>query len=139
MSNAQYQYIAFTEARINFDTEEYNIGNGYDPVNKRYVMSDSIGSVYQFNICVNLDAQPDIRINVYQNNTIRFSFVPYTSDFAAPYLNGKTSFFSIELKCETTSDEVYITLGNVGQAYVYSKTITSPIAPLSYFSGQKIY
>lgn len=140
MSNAQYQYIGFTEARINFDTEDYDIGNGYDPVNKRYVMSDSVGSVYQFNICVNFDAQPDIRINVYQNNTARFSFLPYSSTFGIPPdFQARTAFFSVELRCETGNDEVYVTLGYAGQAYIYPRTSSAPIVPITYFSGQKIY
>ncbi len=137
----------FGEARVNFNNEIYDIGNGYDTAAKKYIMYDTAGSIYQFSVSLNYAASnvspvtllPNVL--VYQNGNIKYNYMPLT---ALPYISiperARTLFFTFELKCETGQDEVAVQVVAMDGAgiTIYATHTASGNLP-SFFSGQKIY
>jgi hypothetical protein len=133
------QNLTAVEARLQFDSKVYDIGNGYDPIDKKYLITDSIGAIYEFNLSITLSTRnlgTNVFIYVYQNGAIAH-IMSYANIGANPG-NYTTWLNTFTIKSITNQDEVYITcFSQSPPQIIYSGLVLN--ATSSYFSGQKIY
>jgi hypothetical protein len=149
-----YGQYTNTENSISFFNKVYDIGNGLDLVNNKYVIQDSIGSIYQFTLCVttsqpttnNLNSYPKVYFNIYQNNVLKKTFVHTNVEKQLQFSTDteiSSNSYTFELATISNHDEIRLTIVSNAFGNIAITTYSPPLYNIggnsSFFSGQKIY